>query len=264
MPDCKFIKEYVGNLEYVSNGLLSIINSNILIGSSPIYTPIKNTDGSCISEVDDTNITIFDCSTWQIIRNLLVVNSGSSTDPKPGFLEILCNTLDCITKNVTGLGHGLASQFERFACLCKSLRDRLDCVVCNVSCPEILGDFLCLLLQILTKLISAVSKAASLVYYADCDRTSVNANSIVVAFFDCMACDFINDLCELERLANELNAIVIGFATCNLQQCTPCYVAPSAPKKVRPTCPTNMMNGKYDCGCRPRPSCGCNCNKGCN
>lgn len=259
MNDCQFIKEYIGNLEYVSNGLLSIINTNILIGSSPIYTPVKNTDGSCIPLLPNTDVTLFDCSKWQIIKNLLVVNSGTNTAPKPGYLEILCDTLDCITKNVTGLGHGLASQFERFACLCKSLRDRLDCIVCNASCPEILGDFLCLLLQILTKLISAISKGASLVYYADCDRTSATAHSIVVAFFDCIACDFVNDLCELERLANELNAIVIGFATCNLQQCTPCYVAPCAPKKVRPTCPTNNMNDGYG---RPRQNC-CNCNKGC-
>ncbi|MEG2984476.1 MAG: hypothetical protein RR835_07240 [Peptostreptococcaceae bacterium] len=260
MFDCKFISEYIGNLEYVSTGLLSIINTNILANANTAYTEIKDDKGVCIPFSDDAYAALFDCSSWQIIRNLLLVNSGGSN---PGLIQILCDTLDCISKKVTGLGHGLASQFERFACLCKSLRDRLDCIVCNETCPEILGDFLCLLLQILTKLISAVSKSATLVYYADCDRTSANANSIVVAFFDCMACDFVNDLCELERLVNELNAIVIGFATCNLQQCTPCYVAPCAPKKVRPVCPPNMMNDGY--GNRPRPGggCGCNCNKGC-
>ena len=264
MTNCNFIKEYIGNLEYVSNGLLSIINNNILINSKSTYTPTKNVGENCISVTPNTNVTLFDCSKWKVIKNLLLVNSEPtlassqpSSQSKPGYLEILCNTLDCVIKNVDQLGHGLASQFERFACLCKSLKNRLDGLVCNTNCPDILGDFLCLLLQILTKLISAICKGLSLIYYSGCYR-SASANSVVVSFFDCMACDFINDLCALEKLTNELNPIIIGFTTCNLQQCTPCYVAPCAPKKVRPMCSLNTPNYGF------RPNCGCNCNKGYN
>lgn len=266
MFDCQFIKLYTSNLNYVSEGLLNIINSIILEDSGNTYKAVKS-GGNCVIPDPATDIedaVLFTCTTWETIKNLLLVtsNPGGAT-PYPGYITILCDTLDCIAEKVEGLGHGLASQFERFACLCRALRDKFNCIVCNESCPEILGDFLCLLIQILTKLISAIVKASSLVYYADCDRTSAEANCVVKAFFDCIACEFVNDLCDLEKLINELNAIVIGFATCNLKECTPCYVAPCAPKKVRPICPPHMMNDGYGYKHRPGGGCGCSCNKGC-
>jgi len=164
------------------------------------------------------------------------------------------------------MNYGLKAQFERFKCLCQSLTARIEGIRCNDSCDDIIGDLLCLLIQLLTKLISAVSKAATLVYYADCvsDTTDCCRKRIVV-FFECMTCDFVNDLCELEKLSNELNAILIAFIAFDMQNCTPCGTAKCAPVKQRPMCPPNMMN----CGChghKPpygyghKPG-GCGCNK---
>lgn len=265
-----YIKEYIGNLEYVSNGILGLINTKILpldtiIGSDPNKknAPFDITSSTCVC-VDPTTLskgttTVFDCTLWETIKNSLVIVSGDSTDTQ-GYLVVLCQTLKCILKNTANINHGFAAQLERFTCLCESLETRLDSVCCNNKCPEIIGDLLCLLMQILTKLISAVSKAAVLVYYAECSSQPIaTANKIVSSFFDCMVCDFVNDLCELEKLIPELSSIVIGFATCDIQSCTPCYTSPSAPKRVRPMCPPNTISGG---NCRyGQASSGCICKK---
>lgn len=255
---CVFPDNYVRNLNYVSTQLLLIINTNILIGSQSTYLKVTDDNGDC-NPPDNENITKFGFNEWKIIQNKLLVEAAAG---QPGLLIILEDTLDCISKNITDLGYGLQSQFERFECLVNSLKERLECISCGFECEEVVGDFLCLLLQILTKLISAIAKAASLVYYADCREQK---DKLSVSFFECIACDFINDLCDLEKLINELTAIIVAFATCNLQQCTPCYVAPCAPKKVRPVCPPHMMKDGYGYGYKPKHggSCGCSCNKGC-
>ncbi|MCR8744606.1 hypothetical protein [Romboutsia lituseburensis] len=265
----KYVQEYLGNLEYVSNGILSLINTKILPSELIVdgkNAPFDLTNDKCVclplTSLHQNDTAVFDCTLWEIIKNSLIIESTSSTDTQ-GYLVVLCQTLQCILANTANINHGFASQLERLHCLCESLETRLDSVSCNNRCPEIIGDLLCLLMQILTKLISAISKAAVLVYYADCSTQPIaTANKVVSSFFSCMICDFVNDLCELEKLVPELSSIVIGFATCDTQSCTPCYIAQSAPRKVRPVCPPSAMYGgnsgygQYNGG-----GCGCGCKK---
>ena len=263
----QYITEYIGNLEYVSSQLLGIING-IILPPIPTGVPftVKDSTGICVATSTPVASVVFDCSIWDTIKEKLINSSEESSEiTTTGILVYLCDTLSCILKNTTGLNYGFAAQLERFLCLCESLETRLDSICCNAKCS---GDLLCLLMQILTNLISSISKAATLAYYATCDINPTNGNTVIASFFECMVCDFINDLCDLEKLIPELSAIVIAFATCDMQKCTPCYTAPCAPKKVRPICPPNvMMNyGNNGYGQNYGGSCGsgscCGCNKG--
>lgn len=255
---CTYIKEYLGNLQYVANGLLSIINTQILSDDMG-YTPIKDRAGVCIPL---TSLTVepihpFDCDSYLAIKNLLSVNSTpTASSATPGYLTILCDTLDCIPNIITTIDYGIKSQFERFACLCKSLKIRLESVCCNTNCPEVVGDLLCLIFEIISDLIAAITKAASIIYYSACAATG---DVITSTFINCIVCEFVNDLCELDSLVAELSAIVVAFATCDSQICTPCYTAKCAPKKVRPICPANLSNGNHRPGCSKGNGCGCGC-----
>lgn len=256
-----YIKYYLGNLEYVSKGLLGIINEHILPDETSMAPyPIANDNCQCDSGLLPTGEThVFNCPLWTIIKNHLIVVSSDSTDVQ-GYLPVLCMTIKCYLEHTSNINHGFAAQLERLYCLCESLETRLDSVSCNNKCPDIIGDLLCLLMQILTKLISTVAKVSTLIYYSGCDTNPATGRRVVTSFFECMVCDFVNDLCELEKLIPELSSIVVGFATCDIQSCTPCYTAPSAPRKVRPICPSNMMNtGNY--GSNNNYSGGCSCKK---
>lgn len=249
---------YLENLAYVSNSLLDVIYGSNVLGVSPISHDLST---SCLgSSTPPSNV--FDCDDWVAIKQLLI--SPSDDPDNVGYLLTLCDTLACIIENVT-MSYGLKAQFERFRCLCESIESRVDSIHCISRCEEVIGDLLCLLIQLLTKLISAVSKAATLVYYAQCANNPTNCNRSIPAFFECMTCDFVNDLCELEKLVPELSAIVMAFIACDMQNCTPCGTAACAPVKPRPICPPNMMHGCCH-GSRPnyghgQNSCGCGCNK---
>ena len=272
-----YVTGYISNFEYISQGILNIINQHILPDLNPIeYIEVleKDEEGNCVCKpicieedeegcLETADANVFNCVTWGLINKKLIVPSEEDAEEEHGFLPMLCRTLECLLKNTPNLNHGFASQLERFLCLCKSLETRLDSVCCNSKCPELIGDLLCLLMQILTKLISTITKAATLVLYSNpkpvSDECPINKRITISAFIECMLCDFINDLCELEQLVPELSAIVVGFATCDAQSCTPCYTASNVPRKVRPICPTNISNpgmnyksghGYGGCGCK--------------
>lgn len=236
---CNYAKLYVNNLTYVSSELLDIINEKILVQSYSSFNSVKDENGFCSVLIQPPEtFNPFSCSDWDTIKTLLLTDSGEGA---PGYLTMLCETLDCILTRVGCLDYGLKSQFERFKCLCNSLKAKLLCICCHDSCKDILGDFLCLLLQIFTQLISAISKAASIVLYCECAKTECKV--VAESFFNCIVCDFVNDLCELDKLVNELSSIVVAFSICDSPICTPCYTATCAPRKVRPVCPPNLVHG---------------------
>ncbi|HSQ90090.1 hypothetical protein [Romboutsia sp.] len=248
---------YIQNLEYVSQGLLNIINGQILPGITPA-APIFI--GDC-EDLPTDDSQVFDCDDWIRIKDLLIKLSDDPADTE-GLLLTLCNNLVCIIETVP-MNYGLKAQFERFRCLCESLESRIDSIHCIRKCEEVIGDLLCLLIQLLTKLISVVSKAATLVYYADCVFNQKPCDKTIPTFFECMTCDFVNDLCELEKLVPELSAIVMAFISCDMENCTPCGTAKCACVKPRPICPPNMMHGcchghkpPYGYGYKPG-GCGC-------
>lgn len=270
----EFVVPYLQNMGWISQQLLNIIygkiivqadvvnNTTIPIGTST-FVDITGSDCNCSTGLETADAAVFDCKTWEAIKAILIDGSGTDPNYTPAVLPLLCQVIDCFLKNTSDINYGLAAQLERFLCLAGSLNTRLDSVCCNNKCPELIGDLLCVLMQVLTKLASAVNKASTLLYYNNCVETA--DNRVVESFFECMACDFVNDLCELEKLISEISAIVVGFATCDMKECTPCYTAPSVPRKVRPMCPANMMNngGGYGGGYPyQRPSgCGCGCKK---
>lgn len=265
----EFVVPYLEDIGWIAQQLLDIIYENIIVKAdvagnttTPIGTgtivDITGTDCVCSAGLDTASSAVFDCKTWEDIKTKLVDGSGS--DPtSPAILPLLCQVIDCFLKNTAHINYGLAVQLERFLCIAGSLNTRLDSVCCNNKCPELIGDLLCVLMQILTKLSSAVNKASTLLYYNDCVETA--DNRVVESFFECMACDFVNDLCELEKLTSEISAIVVGFATCDMQKCTPCYTAPSVPRRVRPLCPENMMNYGGGYPYQRQGGCGCSCKK---
>ncbi len=273
--DClNYVIPYQNNFRYVSQGLLDIINAHILPDVEAIFVELVDEDCNCLPICEPGVTTdclptsdegnVFSCETWASIKKKLIIVSEDSAD-EAGLLPVLYRTLNCILQKKSNINYGLASQLERFLCLTHSLETRLDSVCCNSKCPELVGDLLCLLMQILTKLISAVTKTATLIYYSNPDGCELNVGITVSSFVECMVCDLVNDLHDLELLIPELSAIVVGFATCDAQACTPCYTASCAPRKVRPTCPTSAMNPAM--GCNPgfntgfNKGCSCSCKR---
>jgi hypothetical protein len=256
MADCgNYVVGYIQNLKFVSQGLLNIINGNLLQGTTTPAAPINM--NPCPTATLPSHV--FDCTDWVAIKDLLI--SASDEPDNTGYLLTLEQTLNCIIQNVTSMSFGLRAQFERFLCLVRSIESRIDSIHCISTCEEVIGDLLCLLVELLTQLISVVSKAATLVYYADCANNPTNCNRSIPAFFECMVCAFVNELCELEKLLPELSAIVMAFIACDMQNCTPCGTATCAPVKTRPICPPKMMHGpKPTPGHGPKPG-GCECNK---
>lgn len=265
----KYVKAYIGNMEWAAQGILDIIKNNILTSESG-PNDITKADCSC-KEICDAegkptgclptgDAKVFNCKTWYDIKDLLLDVSNIPTDDQ-GFITLVCQTIKCFLEKTPKIHHGFATQMERFLCLTESFSTRLEAVCCTNNCPELIGDLLCLLMQILTGFISAITKAATLMYYNDCEVKQTTENKVVKSFFECMLCDFINDLCELEKLLQELSALIMALAYCDYEQCTPCYTTPSVPRKVRPMCPPNAINygGGYP---YQRPSgCGCSCKK---
>ena len=255
---CDYSSNYVGNLKQLSIDFLSIINNQILMGVEATNVPQIECDPG-----ETVDIMKFDCTKWCEIQTLLVPVVCNEED-QTGFLLTLRETIACILETVDSLDYGTKSQLERLRCVVATLEARVRTVCCLPSCEEVIGDLLCVLIQLLTTLISISSKLATIVYYANCAATE---DKVSKAFVDCIICEFINDICELERLSQELMAVSQAFVACSMKMCTPCTVAPNAPVKSRPMCPPGLMNngmnnGRYGQswgmnrpnGCK---SCGC-------
>lgn len=252
-----FPANYLQNLEYVSRRLLDIINSQILTPKFDSEIPFTD---SCVPGTRE-DAKRLSCTTWVAIKDLLI--STSDEPDNQGYLRTLERNIACIIDTESELGFGLRSQFERFLCIIRSIISRIDSIHCISKCEEVVGDLFCLLVQLLLQLISVVSKAATLIYFADCANNT--GEKTTATFFECIACDFVNELCALEKLLPELSAIVVAFISCDMECCTPCYTASSAPVKNRPLCPPKMMH-------HPRPNpchghngngCNCSCDPGC-
>lgn len=247
-----FPNKYIKNLKYITTSLQSIIDNHILIDSGPAESP-SNCDTST------PPAKIFDCEQWCKIRALLSNPDCEPTDTV-NYLQALIDTLDCILGNVDSLDYDIKAQIKRFKCVVNYLRVRINSICCveEQSCQDIVGDLLCVLMQVLTTLISATSKIATIVYYANCAKSG---NRVASVFINCLICDFVNDVCELERLLEELMAISNAFNSCFMDSCTPCTISPCAPPKRRPMCPPSIMNNpKPQFSGYKRPGCGCDCN----
>lgn len=244
-----FPRNYLLNLQNVSRGLLSTINQGILteVSSDSVNLTV------CRPGIPDP-VTPPTCSTWVDIQDSLI---STSDDPdEQGYLVTLERTIYCIIQTQTNLGFALRAQFERFLCIIRSIESRIDSIHCIDKCKELIGDLFCLLIQLLLQLISVVTEAATLVYFADCANNT--GEKTTATLFECIACDFVNELCTLEKLLPELSSIVIAFISCDMECCTPCYTASSAPVKNRPLCPPDMMHNP-----RSNPYHGHGCNCGC-
>lgn len=251
VPSCTYNPTNVQSLTYISQGLLNIVNNTII--KLPTTLPFPPTSLS----------TPFNCSTWENIKHSLVSYVDDDVIP-PGYLDKLYNTIDDILNNtsVCNLSYGYAAQLERLQCVVNALRIRLISVACNSNCPDVVGDLLCFLVSFLNQLINVVNKLSTLTYYACCTDT------VSTSFFNCLVCEFVNDITDLDSFISELSALVVAFASCDIQSnCSPCYTAQCAPKKTRkvvmqtqaqyiPCTPQNMnQSGCNNCGSN---DCGCN------
>ena len=72
----KYKRQYVGNLEYVTEGLLDIINKNILKDELK-DTPFNLLDDKCeckdFPSSDDRDARVFDCALCTQIKNKLII-----------------------------------------------------------------------------------------------------------------------------------------------------------------------------------------------
>lgn len=198
MADCPVNKNALDKLEASSQKLLDIINTTLI-------------------DTSGTTSTSFDCSDWANVKNDLI----NTTD---GALVLFQQGINLILNPVTpiqgcSLKYAYAAQLERLSCILSLLINRVESVYCNINCPEIMGKFLCLLVRTLTELLDLSIKLTTLTNYQCC------TDLISSTFFNCLVCYFVDDITELENLIRELNDIISDFVNCNMDSCSPCYVA---------------------------------------
>lgn len=245
VTSCTYNPTNVERLTFISQGLLDIVNKKII--ELPTTTTLPPTSIA----------TTFNCTTWENIKHSLVSYVDDEIIP-PGYLDNLYTTIGNILNDtsVCNLSYGYSAQLERLQCVVNALRIRLVSVACNSNCPDVVGDLLCFLVTFLNQLINVVNKLSTLTYYACC------TDKVSTSFFNCLVCEFVNDITDLDSFVSELSAIVVAFASCDIQNnCSPCYTAKCAPKKTRKIvmqtqtqyipCPPQNMNilGNNSCGC---------------
>lgn len=139
-------------------------------------------------------------------------------------IDILCNTeLTCCKDNFSYL-----AQRERLCCILRNLKKLLCQLHCfdfeNIKC-ELLSKLLCLLLQIIEKIISLVLDLIALeVLCATCGFECKEET------FECILCNLIKNINDFEVLINELACLVLEIASQQIINCTTCATNVHPPK----------------------------------
>lgn len=142
-------------------------------------------------------------------------------------IAIICDTdLTCCKNNFAYL-----AQRQRLCCILKNFKKFLCQLKCfdfeNIKC-EFLSQLLCLLLQIIENLISIILDLIALETLCASCRFECRDET-----FECILCNLIKNINDLEVLINELACLVLEIASQQIIICTTCTtnVHPTKHKK---------------------------------
>jgi hypothetical protein len=160
----------------------------------------------------------------------------------PEATEALADLLDGLADDIlvafplgADLPLGFRAQIERLVCIIRLLANRIRAIACPDAeeCLAILNEVLCVLVEALAILIGIVIKLIVLdTFLADDDN-----------FFECLVCSLIGEITALEESVKDLSCLIIALISCDIDECTPCFVPTTAGKRPR----VNINNNTCSC-----------------
>ena len=164
--------------------------------------------------------------------------------------EMLADLLDelaaCILAefptNDDNLPLGFRAQIERLVCIVELLANKIRTIACPDAeeCLDVLNEVLCVLVEAIAILIGIVIKLIVLLsFLGDNDN-----------FFECLVCSLIGEITCLEESVRDLSCSIISLISCDIDECTPCFVPTAAGKRPRVNINKNICNSKNECNCK--------------
>ena len=166
---------------------------------------------------------------------------GTIIDISTDLIEFINNTIIPDEENRDLVNHTYIAQLQRLVCILELLISKLESFSCTENCPDLLEELLCILTQILNLLFDLFANIAFLDLYRDAS-----------IFFECLLCNVIDEIANLEDLVKDLVCILMSLLSCDLDNCTPCYVATNSGKRPTPRPPINICLDNKDstCSCK--------------
>lgn len=174
---------------------------------------------------------------------LCTIVTTEATEALADLLDGLANCiLDEFPAGNTALPLGFRAQIERLVCIIRLLANRVRAITCPdaADCLEILNEVLCVLVEALAILIGIVIKLIVLLSFLGDDDN----------FFECLVCSLIGEITCLEESVRDLSCLIIALISCDIEECTPCFVPTAAGKRPRVNINKNVCNSKNECSCK--------------
>jgi hypothetical protein len=176
-------------------------------------------------------------------------NDNEGLDLLDFLIAIICDTdLTFCEGNFAYL-----AQRQRLCCILRNLRKLLCQLKCfdfeNIKC-DLLSKLLCLLLQIIEEIISIILDLIAI--EALCASPGFECRDET---FECVFCNLVKNINNLEMLVNELACLVLEIASQQIIICTSCTTA-ACPTKHKKSCDCDS----HKCSC-DKNSCDCDSHK---
>lgn len=168
---------------------------------------------------------------------LCTLVTSESTEALANLLDGLADLIDR-TFLSEDLPFGFLAQIERLTCIIRLLADRVRAITCpnDERCLDLLYEILCVLVEALAVLVGIVIKLITLGTFLALDDN----------FFECLACSLIGEISLLEESVKDLSCLIIALISCDIEDCTPCYVPTQPGRRPRPS--VNIK--KTVCSCK--------------
>lgn len=193
------------NLKLVVNDLMEIrLNLNINSLKSKENKESNSVQNLVSDLLGNTSIDVCDCD----------------TDRALGLLDFLINVICDTDLTFCDNNFSYLAERERLCCLLRNFRRLLAQLSVfdfeNIRC-ELLSKLLCLLLQIIEKIISIILDLIALEVL--CASPGFECGDET---FECIFCNLIKNINDLEILINELVCLVLEIASQQIINCTSC------------------------------------------
>ena len=163
----------------------------------------------------------------KLIDNKFYKENSCECEKDISLLEVLIYEITYIQKcGKCEENYGYLAQLERFKCILKNIKK----LICQLGCLclkkcELTAQLLCVLYEILELLQNIISKIVNI--ECICESCLCCKEEIL----ECMLCNLVNVIGDLEERTQELAHIVLELTMKNIINCTPCTIASSTCKR---------------------------------
>ncbi len=200
----------------------------------------------------DLTDVCFDCDLWTYGYADPVDSSTLLIPPlKTTIYNILGEIITFVDGEISSTtDYGFASQLERFSTVVKDIRNKINSIQCSGGCLDqnLLAQLLMSLVLTVTELDTSMELLNGLLtFYEKC-------GCLGSRFFELAMGKFINQITELQCIAQDWSILVTSFFQSSTAQAKP-YVAAYVPNQPIPVPPPQQMNGFACVPCPPQPHC---------